>query len=126
MLRLTDKQICIFTMILHIVFVFAARILIDHYQDGFLILLIVSLIFYFIFLLWVYRGKCIHREVLAVYVVCVVIQAVLTQCFGVFGYGYLGKLDFGSGMAVLVYGAVLVTSCVLLPVINAVKWIVKK
>ncbi len=63
------------------------------------------------------------------YVLGVVIQAALTQCFGWIGdpyYGYLGKLGFGSGMAMLLYGVALVASCVVLLMLHVVKWMMKK
>ena len=70
---------------------------------------------------------------MAVYIFCVVIQAILTAGFGwIYPYPYisylgdLNNLDFGSGVGILFYGALLMASCVLLIAVNILKWILKK
>ena len=124
----TDKQICIFTLALHFILIIATKLLIYSYQDGLLVLTTVSLLLYFAFLFWVYRGRVIHKDVLWIYVLGVVIQALLTSGFGwVSGWlglhkvGYLGELGFGSEFGILFYGVLLAASCILLIIINLLK-----
>ena len=123
------KQVCIITMILHLILLSAAWILIAQYQDAFLIVALILLLLYLFAVLLMFRGKCIAIEVLAVYFIGVMIQAALTQGFGFFGdpnYGFLGTLDFGSGIAMVLYGFALLISCGILLLIVLVKWILKK
>ena len=127
MKTLTDKQFCMVTLAIHLILIIAARLMIDSYQDGFLVLAGILLVVYFAFLLWEYRGRVISKEVVWLYVIGVMIQAVLTQGFGWIGdpcYGYLGTLGFGSAIAMLFYGVGLMASCVVLLMIYIVKLII--
>ena len=124
---LTDKQIGIFTLAMHLIFIIAMKVLIYDYQDGLLVLAAVSLLLYFIFLLWSYRGRVIAKNVVRIYIGGVIVQAIITAGFGWLGLpaaGYLGELSLGSGFGILFYGALLVASCVLLLLINVVKLII--
>lgn len=128
----TDKQICIFTLALHFILIIATKLLIYSYQDGLLVLTMVALLLYFAFLLWAYRGRVIHKDVLRIYVLGVVIQALMTSGFGwVSGWlglhevGYLGELGFGSEFGILFYGFAMLASCGILLLIALVKWILK-
>ena len=124
---LTDKQIGIFTLAMHLIFIIAMKVLIYDYQDGLLVLAAVSLLLYFIFLLWSYRGRIIAKNVVRIYIGGVIAQAIITAGFGWLGLpaaGYLGELSLGSGFGILFYGALLVASCVLLLLINVVKLII--
>jgi len=126
---LTDKQIGIFTLAMHLIFIIAMKVLIYDYQDGLLVLAGVSLLLYFIFLLWSYRGRVVAKNVVRIYIGGVIVQAVITAGFGWLGLpaaGYLGELGLGSDFGILFYGVLLVASCVLLVLINVIKWIVKK
>jgi len=124
---LTDKQIGIFTLAMHLIFIIAMKVLIYDYQDGLLVLAAVSLLLYFIFLLWSYRGRVIAKKVVRIYIGGVIVQAIITAGFGWLGLpvaGYLGELSLGGGFGILFYGALLVASCVLLLVINFAKLII--
>ena len=126
---LTDKQIGIFTLAMHLIFIIAMKVLIYDYQDGLLVLAAVSLLLYFIFLLWSYRGRIIAKNVVRIYIGGVIVQAIITAGFGWLGLpeaGYLGELGLGSDFGILFYGVLLAASCVLLLLINVIKWIVKK
>ena len=133
MKHLEDKQICMMTLALHLIFLIMLKLLIYNYQDGLLVFTLFVLVLYFIFLLLYYRGRVIAKTVMAVYIFCVVIQALLTAGFGwIYPYPYisylgdLNNLDFGSGLGILFYGALLMASCVLLIAVNILKWILKK
>ena len=133
MKHLADKQICMMTLALHLIFLIMLKLLIYNYQDGLLVFTLFVLVLYFIFLLLYYRGRVIAKTVMAVYIFCVVIQALLTAGFGwIYPYPYisylgdLNNLDFGSGLGILFYGALLMASCVLLIAVNILKWILKK
>ena len=133
MKHLADKQICMMTLALHLIFLIMLKLLIYNYQDGLLVFTLFVLVLYFIFLLLYYRGRVIAKTVMAVYIFCVVIQAILTAGFGwIYPYPYisylgdLNNLDFGSGLGILFYGALLMASCVLLIAVNILKWILKK
>lgn len=124
---LTDKQICIVTLALHLIFIIAAKILIYSYQDGLLVFAFVLIVLYFAFLLWNYRGRVIAKEAVRIYIGGVVIQAVITAGFGWLSLpeaGYLGVLGFGSDFGLLFYGVLLAASCVLLLMMHIIKWIV--
>ena len=121
------------TLALHLIFLIMLKLLIYNYQDGLLVFTLFVLVLYFIFLLLYYRGRVIAKTVMAVYIFCVVIQALLTAGFGwIYPYPYisylgdLNNLDFGSGLGILFYGALLMASCVLLIAVNILKWILKK
>ena len=97
---LTDKQIGIFTLAMHLIFIIAMKVLIYDYQDGLLVLAGVSLLLYFIFLLWSYRGRVVAKNVVRIYIGGVIVQAIITAGFGWLGLpaaGYLGELSLGSG-----------------------------
>ena len=133
MKHLEDKQICMMTLALHLIFLIMLKLLIYNYQDGLLVFTLFVLVLYFIFLLLYYRGRVIAKTVMAVYIFCVVIQALLTAGFGwIYPYPYISylgdlhNLDFGSGLGILFYGALLMASCVLLIAVNMLKWILKK
>ncbi len=133
MKHLADKRICMMTLALHLIFLIMLKLLIYNYQDGLLVFTLFVLVLYFIFLLLYYRGRVIAKTVMAVYIFCVVIQALLTAGFGwIYPYPYisylgdLNNLDFGSGLGILFYGALLMASCVLLIAVNILKWILKK
>ena len=121
------------TLALHLIFLIMLKLLIYNYQDGLLVFTLFVLVLYFIFLLLYYRGRVIAKTVMAVYIFCVVIQALLTAGFGwIYPYPYisylgdLNNLDFGSGLGILFYGVLLMASCVLLIAVNILKWILKK
>ena len=121
------------TLALHLIFLIMLKLLIYNYQDGLLVFTLFVLVLYFIFLLLYYRGRVIAKTVMAVYIFCVVIQAILTAGFGwIYPYPYisylgdLNNLDFGSGLGILFYGALLMASCVLLIAVNMLKWLLKK
>ena len=127
MKHLTDKQIGIFTLAIHLIFIIAMKVLIYDYQDGLLVLAAVSLLSYFIFLLWSYRGRVIAKNVVRIYIGGVIVQAIITAGFGWLGLpaaGYLGELGMGSDFGILFYGVLLVASCVLLLLINFAKLII--
>ena len=130
---LTDKQICIMTLALHLIFLIALKFLIYSNQDGLLIFTLIAILVYMLCLLWCYRGRAISGKVVWLYILCVAIQAILTDGFGwIYPHPYstylgdLNEFDFGSGLGILFYGVGLVASCVLLLVMYIVKWIVKK
>ena len=130
---LTDKQICIMTLALHLIFQIALKFLIYSNQDGLLIFTLIAILVYMLCLLWCYRGRAISGKVVWLYILCVAIQAILTAGFGwIYPHPYstylgdLNEFDFGSGLGILFYGVGLVASCVLLLVMYIVKWIVKK
>ena len=130
---LTDKQICIMTLALHLIFLIALKFLIYSNQDGLLIFTLIAILVYMLCLLWCYRGRAISGKVVWLYILCVAIQAILTAGFGwIYPHPYstylgdLNEFDFGSGLGILFYGVGLVASCVLLLVMYIVKWIVKK
>lgn len=126
MKTVSEQKIIVITLVLHMLLMIAAKLFIYSYQDGFLALAMVLLFLYFVFLLWAYRGRSISKQVVLVYFIYVIIQAILSHGFGVFGNGYFGELNLGSGFGLLFYGVLIVASCVLLIVINIVKWIVAK
>ena len=121
------------TLLMHLIFLIALKVLIYNYQDGLLILTFVVVLAYLIFLLWYYRGRAVSGKVVLLYMLCVTIQALLTAGFGwlyphpyITYLGDLNEFDFGSGLGLLFYGVGLAASCVVLLVIYIVKWIVKK
>ena len=125
---LTDKQICIMTLALHLIFLIALKLLIYNYQDGLLVFTLIAILLYLICLLWCYRGRVISGKVVLLYILCVAIQAILTAGFGwiyphpyVTYLGDLNAFDFGSGLGILFYGVGLIASCVLLLVMYIVK-----
>ena len=125
--HLTDKQIGIFTLAMQLIFIIAMKVLIYDYQDGLLVLAAVSLLLYFIFLLWSYRGRVIAKNVVQIYIGGVIVQAIITAGFGWLGLpaaGYLGELGLGSDFGILFYGVLLAASSVLLVLINIVKLII--
>ena len=127
MKHLTDKQISIFTLAMHLIFIIAMKVLIYDYQDGLLVLTAFVLLLYFIFLLWSYRGRVIAKDVVRIYIGGVLVQAIITAGFGWLGLpaaGYLGELGLGSDFGLLFYGVLLAASCVLLLLINVVKLII--
>ena len=125
---LTDKQICILALALHLIFLIALKLLIYSYQDGLLIFTLIAILVYMLCLLWCYRGRAISGKVVWLYILCVAIQALLTAGFGwlyphpyITYLGDLNEFDFGSGLGLLFYGVGLAASCVLLLVMYIVK-----
>ena len=130
---LTDKQICIMTLALHLIFLIALKLLIYNYQDGLLVFTLSAILLYLICLLWCYRGRVIPGKVVLLYILCVAIQAILTAGFGwiyphpyVTYLGDLNALDFGSGLGILFYGVILMISCVILLALDVMKRIINK
>ena len=126
---LTDKQICILALALHLIFLIALKLLIYSYQDGLLIFTLIAILVYMLSLLWCYRGRAISGKVVWLYILCVAIQALLTAGFGwlyphpyITYLGDLNEFDFGSGLGLLFYGVGFMASCVLLLVMYIVKW----
>ena len=125
---LTDKQICILALALHLIFLIALKLLIYSYQDGLLIFTLIAILVYMLCLLWCYRGRAISGKVVWLYILCVAIQALLTAGFGwlyphpyITYLGDLNEFDFGSGLGLLFYGVGFMASCVLLLVMYIVK-----
>ena len=55
---LTDKQICIMTLALHLIFLIALKLLIYNYQDGLLVFTLSAILLYLICLLLQFRNNC--------------------------------------------------------------------
>ena len=131
MKSLSDNQICIVTVVLHLFLLISTKFLIDNYQDSLLILTLIIVLVYLIFLLWCYRGLVISGKVILLYIFCVAIQAILTAGFGwiyphpyITYLGNLNDFDFGSGLGIVFYGAILMVSCVVLLVLDIIKRII--
>ena len=130
---LTDKQICILTLALHLIFLIALKLLIYSYQDGLLIFTLIAILVYLLCLLWCYRGRAISGKVVRLYILFVAIQALLTAGFGwlyphpyITYLGDLNEFDFGSGLGLLFYGVILMISCVILLALDIMKRIINK
>ena len=130
---LTDKQICIMTLALHLIFLIALKFLIYSNQDGLLIFTLIAILVYMLCLLWCYRGRAISGKVVWLYILCVAIQAILTAGFGwIYPHPYstylgdLNEFDFGSGLGILFYGVILMISCVILLALDVMKRIINK
>ena len=130
---LSDNKICIVTGVLHLFLLIATKLLINHYQDSLLILTLIIVLVYLIFLLWCYRGRVISGKITLLYMFCVAVQAILTAGFGwIYPHPYitylgdLNDFDFGSGLGIVFYGAILMVSCVVLFVLAIIKRIINQ
>lgn len=125
---ITDRQICIVTILLHGALLLDAKLTLYHYPDFFINSSFALLALFLVFVLCVYRRMWLPGKLLLFYGAGVGVQLLLLILGDLFGTGFLGlgNLSFGSGVSLLFYDFCLVCSYAVLLCIQLIKWIIKK